>query len=78
MLTYEEAKKVALERAEEAGVRINHARELPHAYIFDDSEREYLGLLPVVIRKSDGKAFNYWNYMVQTDSKGDDIKDIPF
>lgn len=78
MITYEKAKEIALERAEEAGVRINRARELPHAYIFDDSEKEYLGLLPFVIRKSDGKAFNYWHYMQQTDSKGDDIKEITF
>lgn len=78
MVSYEEAKKIALERTEEAGVPINWAGELPHAYIFDDADNMYDGLLPMVVRKADGKCFNYWHYMQQTNSKGDDIKDIPF
>ena len=78
MITYEEAKNIALERTKQAGVPINYAGELPHAYIFDDSENMYDGLLPMVVRKSDGKAFNYWQYMRQTNSNGNDIKDIPF
>lgn len=78
MISYEKAKEIALERTKEAGVPINWAGELPHAYIFDDSENMYDGLLPVVIRKADGKAFNYWHYMKQTNSKGNDIKEIPF
>ena len=78
MVTYEEAKQIALERAEAAGVSINWAGELPHAYVFNDAEQEYVGLLPFVVRKSDGKAFNYWHYMTQTNSNADAIKDIPF
>ena len=78
MITYEQAKEIALERAEAAGVPVNSVRELPHAYIFDDSEHEYDGMMPFVVRKSDGRTFNYWQYMQQTNSNGDDAQERPF
>lgn len=78
MVTYEEAKKIALDIMEQVGFPINSAKELPEAYVFDDAEHEYLGYLPMVIRKSDGKAVNYWQYRMQNNIKEEDVKEIPF
>lgn len=78
MKTYEEAKKIAQEKVAKLGLSINSAGELPDAYIFDNEDIEVDGGLPIVIRKEDGEAFNYWNYMVQNDLYADDIKDIEF
>lgn len=78
MVTYSEAKKIALARAENAGVSINWVGELPHAYIFDDSTMQYDGLLPFVVRKKDGKVFNSWHYMNKTKSNWNDVKEIEF
>ena len=78
MITYDEAKKIALEVADNAGVEINWCGELPHAYIFDDSKQVYEGVLPFVVRKSDGKVFNSWHYMNQTKSNWNNVKEIKF
>ncbi len=78
MITYEEAKKIAIDVTKQAGLTINKVGELPHAYIFDDADHVYEGMLPMVVRKSDGKALNCWHYMMQTNSKWDDVKEIPF
>lgn len=78
MIKYEEAKKIALDAAARAGVPINSAGELPHAYIFDDSENMYDGVLPMVVKKENGKVMNYWQYMRMTNSNGNDIKEIEF
>lgn len=79
MITYEDAKERALEIAEQVGVSINCAKELPDAYVFDDTENEYAGWAPMVIRKSDGMKFPYWHYI--QDNNVDvkkDMKEIPF
>ena len=78
MVTYEEAKKIAQDIMKRVGFPINYAGELPGAYVFDDANNMYDGYLPMIIRKSDGKAVNYWQYMQQKNIKGDDIKEIPF
>lgn len=78
MVSYEEAKKNALDIMNKVGFPINWAGELPDAYVFDDADNMYDGYLPMVIRKSDGKAVNYWQYMQQNNIKGNDIKEIPF
>lgn len=78
MLSYESAKKKAIEVTQEAGVVVNWAGELPDAYVFNDSEHQYDGLLPIVIRKSDGKAFNYWHYLVQANEYSEHVKELKF
>ena len=78
MVKYEDAKKKAVEIIEEVGLKVNWAGELPDAYVFNDTMHEYDGLLPMIIRKSDGKAVNYWQYLNQADVSSDDIKEIKF
>lgn len=78
MIRYEEAKKKAVEIIQEVGLEINRAGELPDAYVFNDTMHEYDGLLPMVIRKSDGRAVSYWQYLNQTHVSGDDIKEMKF
>ena len=78
MMTYEQAKEIALAKAKNAGVNINWVGELSHAYIFNDATMGYEGLLPFVIRKSDGAAFNAWHYMNKTKSNWNDVKEIEF
>ena len=64
MVNYEEAKKIALEFLGEMAVHINEAFETEDAYIFNDSEHEYAGWIPVVIGKSDGRRIHYGEYML--------------
>ena len=64
MVNYEEAKKIALESLGEMAIHINEAFETEDAYIFNDSEHEYAGWIPVVIGKSDGHRIHYGEYML--------------
>lgn len=54
MVSYEEAKKIALEILGDMAVHIDEAFETEDAYIFNDSKHEYAGWIPIVIGKSDG------------------------
>ena len=78
MVNYEEAKNIALELLGEMAVHINEAFETEDAYIFNDSEHEYAGWIPVVIRKSDGRRINYGEYMLGDDQTWTYKKKIKF
>lgn len=78
MVTYEKAKEIALEALGEFGTNINEVFETDGAYIFNDRDNIYAGRIPIVIRKSDGKALNYWRYMNQCGITLDDAKEIDF
>ena len=78
MVNYEEAKNIALELLGEMAVHINEAFETEDAYIFNDSEHEYAGWIPVVIRKSDGRRINYGEYMLGDDQTWTYNKKIKF
>lgn len=54
MVSYEEAKKIALEILGDMAVHIDEAFETEDAYIFNDSKHEYAGWIPIVIGESDG------------------------
>lgn len=74
----EKANEIALEALGEFGANINEAFETDGAYIFNDRDNIYAGRIPIVIRKSDGKALNYWRYMNQCGITLDDAKEIDF
>lgn len=78
MITYEEAKEIAVEIAGQIGATLDVAKEWPQAYVFDDSKHQYAGWIPMVIQKSDGGKYGYWHYMNEHNLKSDDLKDIPF
>ena len=78
MVNYEEAKNIALELLGEMAVHINEAFETEDAYIFNDSEHEYAGWIPVVIRKSDGRRINYGEYILGDDQAWTYKKKIKF
>ena len=78
MVNYEEAKNIALELLGEMAVHINEAFETEDAYIFNDSEHEYAGWIPVVIGKSDGRRINYGEYMLGDDQTWTYKKKIKF
>lgn len=77
-LTYEEAKAIAVKRAASNGIQLNEAGEFPTAYMFNDNTRDYKGMMPLIVRKSDGKLLNYWQYLVSADLNEDDMKEIKF
>lgn len=64
MVSYEEAKKKALELLGDMAVHIDEAFETEDAYIFNDSKHEYVGWIPIVIGKSDGHRIHYGEYML--------------
>lgn len=78
MISYEEARDIAIAQAKAVGLEVNRVRELPRAYIFDDAHHQYDGLLPMVVQKTDGRVLNYWQYIMRNNIKGKDIKEIPF
>lgn len=78
MVTYEEAKKKALELLGDMAVHIDEAFETEDAYIFNDSKHEYVGWIPIVIGKSDGHRINYGEYMLGDDQTWTYKKKIKF
>ena len=78
MVSYEEAKKIALEILGDMAVHIDEAFETEDAYIFNDSKHEYVGWIPIVIGKSDGHRINYGEYMLGDDQTWTYKKKIKF
>ena len=78
MVSYEEAKKKALELLGDMAVHIDEAFETEDAYIFNDSKHEYVGWIPIVIGKSDGHRINYGEYMLGDDQTWTYKKKIKF
>ena len=78
MVSYEEAKKKALELLGDMAVHIDEAFETEDAYIFNDSKHEYVGWIPIVIGKSDGHRIHYSEYMLGDDQTWTYKKKIKF
>lgn len=78
MVSYEEAKKIALELLGDMAVYIDEAFETEDAYIFNDSKHEYVGWIPIVIAKSDGHRIHYGEYMLGDDQTWTYKKKIKF
>ena len=76
MITYDEA----LKKARELNPIINNCVEYTDAYIFGDNEGEEVPIggpnAPVVIMKSDGKAYNISYYMAMLVSDEKYIKEF--
>lgn len=78
MVSYEEAKKIALEILGDMAVHIDEAFETEDDYIFNDSKHEYVGWIPIVIGKSDGHRIHYGEYMLGDDQTWTYKKKIKF
>ena len=75
MKGYEECKKIALEKAKKYNATINHAYSIGNDFVFD-SDEEYMGVLPVVVRAEDGSTAGIWFYLEEVDKTWDDLVEI--
>ena len=76
MKNYEECKEIALERAKDFNVTIDKAYKLGNGFVFDNSQEEFIGILPMVIDTSSGVAVDLWLYLNQTGLTMDDMTEI--
>lgn len=73
MLSYDECKEKAVSKAEEYGAVIDKAYSIGDAYVFDDSEHECVGVLPLVVDPSTGNTEGIWNYINRNNMTMDDM-----
>ena len=59
MITYEKAKSIALKQAEKIQATLDTAVEYETFYMFDDSQNEYCGWIPVAVFKDDDHTENF-------------------
>ena len=74
MLTYEECKRIAVNRAKGYDLTINKAYKLNGAYVFD-SNVELMGILPIVV-DTEGNTKGIWAYINEHDLTMDDMEEI--
>lgn len=73
MISYEDAKKIALELNSD----VNACYEFDNAYRFLDKNDDSTGDKSVIILKEDGRALNYVNY-IQDYATSNKMKGIEF
>ena len=82
MLRYDECKEIALRKAEEMGCVINSAYELgKNAYVFNDTTKDYVGVLPIVVDRNSGICSGLWYYLINSEDLTltmDDMKEVEF
>ena len=76
MKTYEECKEIAIERAKAFNAQIDKAYKLGDSFVFDNSEEEYIGVLPMVVEAESGAIKGLWVYLNEKDLSMDDMTEI--
>ena len=75
MLSYDECKQMAEEKAESYGLKITKAYRLGDAFVFD-TDIECEGIMPVVIDPETEKTTGLWRYINDKDLEMGDMKEI--
>lgn len=78
MLSYEDCKNIAKKDCDGFGATINKAFSIGKDYVFDNSEVEYMGILPIVVSSETGDCFGLWAYLNKEDLTMDDMQEIEF
>ena len=63
MLTYDECKKIAMERTEQNGIPIDKAGEILDAYVFDSTDDRFVVNLPIAVDRNSGNVTSLWAYL---------------
>lgn len=80
MVSYQEAKEIALSYVEGTPKEINAAYETKDAYVFDNTEVMYTNQVPFVVTKKKGDIFNQFMYFADHNIAWDDkhMKELDF
>ena len=77
MLSYEECKKIAVERASQHDLEITKAYHIGSDYVFADDNDDAPGFLPEVVRSENGECWGIWEYINHFNMTMDDMVEIP-
>ena len=72
MLSYDDCKGIAAEKAENYGVKLSKAYTIGSDYAFD-SDVECVGVFPVVVCPENGYCYGLWQYVNMKDMSMDDL-----
>ena len=78
MLSYEECKKAAMEKAKEYNIALDTAYSIGRDFAFESKKKECVGILPVVVSRKSGKTYGLWPYLNKFNLSMDDMKEIDF
>lgn len=78
MLEYQECKRIAQERAAAFGADIDKAYKLGGNYVFDSTQEEFAGIIPLVVDANSGEIQGLWHYLNEADLTMDDMQEIDF
>lgn len=78
MMNYEECKAIAENRAKSYDINLNAAYQLGGNYVFDNTEEEYIGVLPMVVDVNTGEIKGLWRYLNEVNLTMDDMQEIEF
>lgn len=77
-MTYTDCKQIAQERASRNKITIDKAYSIGNDYVFDSSETDAPGIIPMVVRTENGECWGIWEYINHFDMTMDDMVEIPF
>lgn len=75
MLSFDECKAIAENRAQEYGAEITKAYTIGSDFAFDTEER-FAGVFPVVVVAESGTVSGLWEYLVENNLTMDDMQDV--
>lgn len=74
MLSFDECKAIADNRAQEYGAEIAKAYSIGNDFAFDTDE-QFIGVFPLVVESKTGKACGMWEYLVKHNLTMDDMQE---
>ena len=78
MMSYDECKTLAEERAKERTLEINRAYKLGFGFVFDNKDIESVGTFPLVVDRKSGELSGLWAYLEKNKLSMDDMKEIKY
>ena len=75
MLTFDECKAIADNRAQEYGTEITKAYKIGKDFAFDTDE-QFTGVFPFVVVAESGTASGLWEYLVENNLTMDDMQEV--
>lgn len=76
MLNYTDCKKIADDRAQQYDITIDKAYRIGSDYAFD-ADVDAPGIIPLVVRTTDGECWGIWEYINHFNMTMDDMVEIP-
>ena len=78
MLSYEECKKIALDKAKLYNTTMDTAYEIGNDFAFENSKEAWEGVFPCVVIAESGETMGLWRYLNDMDLTEYDMKEREF